>query len=359
MLNLPERVKIENAADILKGILGAVPIVRIDRVLLDAPTSGGGKRIDLAVHLMAGDRPHILLCEFKDPGQPRQVREALRQLKSYTQRGDETPVVMASWLSEAARAACVEAGASYIDLEGNCRLAFGAVFIERRTGDKPKAERRAATSLFAPKSAQVLRCMLRDVSRTWKLAELADEAGVSIGHISNVKMALLDREWATDDYGLRLSRPGALLDGWRDAYSPPPGARVGFYTPLHGSAFDEAAIRALARANHGDRGKALMASFSAARWLSPYVRGPDQHFYANWEAFDVLRQALELEHQDRGSNVTITIPKAEGVLLDFEELAHGLRVTSPVQTYLDLYVSGERGREAADHLRRNLLLWAQ
>jgi len=35
----------------------------------------------------------------------------------------------------------------------------------------------------------------------------------------------------------------------------------------------------------------------------------------------------------------------------------GIACTSPVQTYLDLIDGGERGREAADHLRRELLQW--
>ena len=32
---------------------------------------------------------------------------------------------------------------------------------------------------------------------------------------------------------------------------------------------------------------------------------------------------------------------------------------SPIQTYLDLAAAGERGREAADHLRREKLTWSK
>jgi hypothetical protein len=33
--------------------------------------------------------------------------------------------------------------------------------------------------------------------------------------------------------------------------------------------------------------------------------------------------------------------------------------TSPVQTYLDLAAAGERGQEAADHLRQERLQWQE
>jgi len=43
-------------------------------------------------------------------------------------------------------------------------------------------------------------------------------------------------------------------------------------------------------------------------------------------------------------------PKDKGVFLDRVEAAEGIWCTSPIQTYLDLAVSGERAIEAAEHL---------
>ena len=45
------------------------------------------------------------------------------------------------------------------------------------------------------------------------------------------------------------------------------------------------------------------------------------------------------------------------LILDTVEPAPGVACTSPVQTYLDLSKAGERGREAADHLRQERLQW--
>ena len=43
--------------------------------------------------------------------------------------------------------------------------------------------------------------------------------------------------------------------------------------------------------------------------------------------------------------------------MDAVDVGSGLRATSLVQTYLDLYRGGERDREAADHLRAERLPW--
>jgi len=55
--------------------------------------------------------------------------------------------------------------------------------------------------------------------------------------------------------------------------------------------------------------------------------------------------------------VVITVPRDEGLLLDTVEAAPGVLCTSPVQTYLDLTVAGERAKEAAEYLRQEKLTW--
>jgi hypothetical protein len=200
--------------------------------------------------------------------------------------------------------------------------------------------------------------MLRDPPRHWRVAELAGAAGVSLGHVSNVRAALLDREWASaDPEGLLLTKPDALLDAWRDAYEPPAGKRLGFYTTLHGSAFDEAARKALGAAN--ERGEAMFASFSAAQWLAPYARTATHFFYADETGLDVLQHELKLSSASKGENVVITQLNDSGLFRDRIEPAPGILCTSPNQTYLDLAAAGERGREAADHLRQEKLKWLQ
>lgn len=342
------------ASEVLRKLLEQLPIVEIGRMELE-PAAGNWTPAFLA-HLTTAGRPHVLVCDVKSNGQPRYVRMALLQLRDYVaQHGPQAiPVLIAPYLSPAARALCREKAVAYLDLQGNAWMAFGGVFIERLVADKPVAERRELRSLFKPKSAQVLRIMLRAPGRAWRVTELAEATGISLGHVSNVRAGLLDREWAqASNKGLFLSEPNALLDAWRGVYEPPPGERMRFYSALHGSALEDAA-RSTLSAKAG-QGRAVFASFSAAHWLAPYGRTGTQYFYADHGGLARIQSALKLSPATKGENIVVTLPKDDGVFFDAEEPAPGAFCTSPVQTYLDLSAAGERGQEAAQHLRRERL----
>lgn len=250
----------------------------------------------------------------------------------------------------------MEMEVGYLDLEGNARIAFGGVFIERMVADKPAAEQRELKSLFSPKSAQVLRAMLREPNHAWRVIELSKITGVSLGHVSNVRTGLIDREWASvSGDGLVLSAPGALLDAWRDIYTLPSGERLRFYTPLHGSALEGAARKALG--TQDGQGLAAFASFSAAQWFAPYGRTGTYYFFADEHGLRKLQTALKLAPVTSGENVVVIVPKDLALLADTVEPAPGAICTSLVQTYLDLSIAGERGAEAAEHLRQERLSW--
>ena len=65
----------------------------------------------------------------------------------------------------------------------------------------------------------------------------------------------------------------------------------------------------------------------------------------------------EIERFSQAGLWAITVPKDLGLLVDTIELAPGAVCTSPIQTYLDLSIAGERGTEAAEHLRQERLSW--
>lgn len=344
------------AAQALRLLLEQVPAIKLLNMEYEASRPDQG--IDIVANVSVSGRRHMLVCEVKSIGQPRHVRMALFQLRNYMAHHaqDAIPVFIAPYLSTDAQALCREQDVGFLDLEGNVRLVFDSVFIERRVASKPVVDRRELRSLFKPKSAQVLRVMLRNPRRAWRVTDLAEAAAVSLGHVSNVRVGLLDREWAqVSEDGLFLSEPDALLDEWRDAYEPPVGERLAFYTTLHGSLLEEAARRVLR--SGGTVGLAAFASFSAAHWLAPYGRTGTQYFYSDEAGLERLQSALKLSAISKGENVVVTLLKDSGLLRDTEEPAPGVICTSPVQTYLDLANAGERGREAADHLRQERLIW--
>jgi hypothetical protein len=354
MLKEPELLNetVENAAEALKGLLAEVPPIKLKKFEIKPPSSENGN--DFLVHLHVHDHLLILVCEVKTNGQPRNVRSGLYQIQNYARKlGKKAlPVFIAPYLSPESQALCRESGAGYLDLYGNARIVFDGLFIERVVSGKPRAERRDLKSLFRPKSARVLRILLREPDRPWRVAELAEEANVSVGHVSNVRSGLIAREWAqVSKDGLFLSDPGALLEEWRAEYEPPAGKRVGYYTTLHGLAFDDA-IRNALHAEH-----AILASFSAARWLAPYGRTGSQYFYADQKGLEALKAHLNLSMATKGENVIVTLPKDKGLFIDAQSPAPGIICTSTIQTYLDLTAAGERGQEAAEYLRQEQFRW--
>jgi hypothetical protein len=356
-----------DAAAALDGLLAQIPPVEQRSIEVAPAPAGPDRGIDFIAHITVQGRRYQLICEVKSSGQPRHVRSALLELRNYAAHhpsapysfhDDQTvPVFIAPYLSAEARQLCLEYEINYLDLTGNTRLAFDGIFIERALGKKPAAETRKLKSPFRPKSAQILRLMLRMPQRAWRVAELADAAQVSVGHVSNIRTMLLDREWAkTNADGFYISAPDALLDAWRDAYVPPAGQRQTFYTVLHGRALEDAARNVL-KSSDTARPQAAFAAFSAARWLAPYARTGTDYFYATRAGLNQLRSALQLSSASKGENVVITVLKDASLLADTTEPAPGIICTSPLQTYLDLTTLGERGQEAADHLRQDLLTW--
>ena len=70
----------------------------------------------------------------------------------------------------------------------------------------------------------------------------------------------------------------------------------------------------------------------------------------------LLAHRFGARHQTRAERLHVSL---NGVWRsrDAIEPAPGSVCTGPVQTYLDLAAAGERGREAADHLRQEKLAW--
>lgn len=345
-----------SAGEALRRLLEEVPSIKV--VDLEYTNALHAWEPGLIAHLLIEGRQRTLVCEFKSNGQPRIARAALLQLRDYVARRapGASPVYIAPFISLAVRRLCQEEKVNYLDLMGNARIAIDGVFIERILAGTPAAEQREFRSIFSPKSAQVLRALLSASGRAWRVADLAERSGVSLGHVSNVRSALMDREWATASKdGLVLSQPDELLNAWRGAYQAPQGERMGFYSPLHGGAFEDAARAVLG--TRGGPGRAAFASFSAAHWIAPFGRTGTHYFYADHDSLEKLQSALSLAPSTKGENVLVVLPKDPALLMDVIEPAAGAVCTSPIQTYLDLSLAGERGAEAADHLRRQTLAW--
>ena len=346
----------KRACDEMTALLERVPMVALQHI----ETEPYGGAIDFAVHvrIVAGGEEYVLGCEVKANGQPRYAETAILKLAEWRSRVSvlSSTIFIAPYISPAVRKMCAERDVGYLDFAGNCLLKFGPVYIERTVAHVPQAEQRELKSIYKPRSARVLRVLLNTIGRGWKVKDLATASGVSLGQVSNVGSALRDRRWISDtSNGIVLTHPDKLLEEWRGLYEIE-GNTLDCYTVLHGPLLQNAIRKLMSRVNETGPNVAL-SSFSAADWTAPYGRTGKTYFYASLQGFEELVAATTLKQVSSGSNVQITIPKDDGVFLYSMEPSPGIICTSPVQTYLDLYASGERGKESAEHLRKEKLKW--
>ena len=353
------------AVDGVEKLLGKVPSVQVESVEYQHRIADN-LQIDGRIGLSHGGTSYQLLVEVKPDGAPRHVRSGVFQLKGYVahihQLGPAEandrwiPLLASPYLSPQSRAICADHDVAYLDLVGNSHLAFGDVYIDRAVADQPKSETRALRSIFTPKAAAILRVMLRDPDRPWRVVELAEEARASLGHVSNVCKALLSRELIEKgDDGAVLTNPDGLLKLWRGNYRQPLGRRITGYTRFHGRQIDERLRGKLSPYPHAPR--AIYSSNSAAGWLAPFARDGTHSFYADEQGTQLLRDVLELTPAAIGPNVALCEAFDDSLFADAVEPSPGIFCTSPVTTYLDLWNGNERQREAASHLAEEFFPW--
>jgi len=353
------------AVDAVRDLLCNVPSVRVESVEY-APKPDSGNAVDGFVAFAHGDRNYALAVEFKPNGAPRFVRAGVYQLDSCVARmrragGTHSgcrliPMLVSPYLSPESRAICLGHDIAYLDLVGNARLAFDTVYIDRAVAERPVSETRALRSIFTPKAAAILRVLLREPGRAWRVAELATQARASYGHVSNVRKALLAREWIElGDDGVVLVQPDILLQTWRESYRRPSGETITGYTHLHGTQLDERLRGTLNP--HPERPRALYALHSAAQWLAPFGRSATHTLYTDEPGAEALKEALRLTHAARGANVVLFTPTDESLFHDASEPAPDVFCTSPIVTYLDLRTGNDRDREAAEHLAGECFPW--
>lgn len=313
-----------------------------------------------------GDETYALIVEVKSNGAPRFVRSAVYQLKGYLAHANQyghgdpgrrlIPMLVSPYLSPESRSICSDHNVAYLDLIGNARLAFNNVYIDRAVPDKPKTETRALRSFFTPKAAAILRALLRDPDRTWRVTDLAEAANASLGHVSNVRKALLEREWIEKrDNGIILVQPDALLRTWREDYRQPASQSISRYTLFHGDQFTE---RLSGKLNaHPRHPRAMYSLNSAAQWYAPFARDGTYNLYVDEPGARMLEGTLKLIHAPKGANVILRLLNDESLFEDAVQPAPDIYCTSPIVTYLDLWVGNDRDREAADYLASRCFPW--
>jgi len=310
----------------------------------------GSQPADLVVKFRMKDHEHTLVLEVAGLGQPKQIREAITRLNEIRREvPDAYPVAVSGYISSQSAAILRRNGLGYLDLSGNCYLAFENIHIEKEGKPNVHPSTRPLKSLFGARATRVVRVLLVDPQHAWRLGELAKAAEVSLGHAHNVVKRLEELAWVErgEQQRIRLVRPGDLLDAWADAYIYRQNGVAAYFSPERITRKLMADVAAWAQA----AGRRYAFSLhSGAALVAPNIRFPAIHCYLDGDPGGLVN-ALGLRPGEREGNVHILSPYDRGVFYAPLEKG-GLSVVCLPQLYVDLFRYERRGREQAQYLRR-------
>ena len=340
---------IDEAVARLGKCLADVPFCALEPGARSAGTTPEGP--DWVGSFRVDGEEETVLLQADTSGQPRRAREATNALLRWNSLyPGAIRVFAAPYVSPDAAEILGRASIGYVDLSGNCRLSFDKVYIRIEGRPNKFVQRRDLRSLYSPKAERVLRILLSEPQRGWKIKELATTAGVSLGQASNVKRLLEDREWLQQrEDGFGLTRPDRLLDEWSENYNYRKNETRDYYS-MDAASQVETKLASMCE----ELGLTYaVAGLSAAWRLAPHVRYQRAMAYVP-EVSDELVNRVGLKPVSSGANVMLLVPYDGGVLAG-SQVIDGIRVTSPVQTYLDLRGFRGRGEEAAEAVLREVI----
>jgi len=346
------RAIVKDANERLHELLSRVPFIQVSK-----PQGGTGSReegelfpMDGFLQVRTANSSWWLLLDVKSHAQMRDARQGLDYLKRYAQAVGKPayPIFASQYLSPSIRSFCVENGIGYFDFSGNCRLVFDQVFIEREVPASETPERKRLRSLFSLKSSRVMRRLLSDPHRLWKVQLLAEEADVSAATVSLMKDKLLGEEYASrQGEGFIITKPEQLLEDWARNYD----ARQHKQIECYGSAELGELESSFARHCWERSINYAFTLFSGAKRVAPFTRGIQRGYayVSSAHNLDEIMAALKWKPVDSGGNFRLMTPIDDDVLWGKHEV-EGDCVVSDIQLYLDLASNRGRGEENAEYL---------
>lgn len=341
--------------------LRELPDVEADLEHWEAVSKQSDRRLDAQVRLRVAGKAFVLNIEAKKSVFPRDVREAIWQLRGLAQLqqvGHEQAnlsMLVAESISPGAKELLRAERVGYFDSGGSLYLpAPGAyLFIDK---PPPKALAKVVRALFSGRRAQVLHALLVRQKDWFGVTELAQQAMVSPATASQVLTELERFEWLVargqgPGKQRHLSEPAALLDAWAKqlAMLRAPTLRRYFVPGAKSDALD-------VRIGHVFESHEVQYAVSheaAAQRSAPFLSSLSQVrvrvlIDANAEA---AIAELNARIVTEGANLVLIQVKSQGELL-FREQAGGVWFASPIQVYLDLLRGEGRAKEMAEHFRK-------
>src|SRR5881397_1409448 len=252
-----------------------------------------GHAAGLVVRFRLVDQEHTVVLEVASLGQPRQIRAAVTRLADIRRElPGAYPVAAAVYIGPQSARILKNNNLGFVDLSGNCYLAFENVLIEKDGKRNVRPSTRPLRSLFAPRATRVVRALLVEPGRAWRLEELAKAGEVSLGHSHNVVKRLEALAWVERDHSqrFRLSKPADLLEAWCESYTYRVNEIASYFAPERGT---RKLMGEVARVAAGAGRRYAFTLNAGAALLAPSLRLPAVHCYLEGDPAP-LAQALGL-----------------------------------------------------------------
>ena len=342
--------------ELVRALPSLMPALKVSRPrAASAACRRRGADVVMDIRTPAGRLRHLCLAVQEQPV-PGRVRERLRQLRDGLGKPPRAgyPVLASGFVSPRVRQICREEGVGYVDLAGNCRLAFDGLYIEKSVERNPVVKRGRPASLFTPVSSRIARAFLEEPGRAWKLIELVQATGISLGQASNVARRLCDEGYVAETARrLHLTQPAQLLEAWQADYSLALHHRIAYYS------FEQDPARLMARVAEAAKAQGLryaVTSFAGAWLVAPFVHGVStvQWYVAQEDEVPRWVEALDLRPVESGPNAVLLVPRDAGAFYRARAV-NEVTVVGHIQLYMDLVNDPARGREQAEFLRKETI----
>ncbi len=281
------------------------------------------------------------------------------QLVQYAKAHPGTPLLLIAGETTAeAREILEKRGVAVVDGLGNAHIELpGLVFhLEGRRHPRRVTAESPPTRLSG-KAGVAAQALLLDPKRAWQVHDLAKEAQISPGLAHRVLARLeangiLAAEGAGPNRVRRVTNPTALLDLCAEENVEQPRRTLGYFlaqTPLQ-------LIKALGTSLGRSGIEYALTGAAAASLVAPFVTAiPVVDVWVRAKAApEELYKGAQADSVTDGPNVVFLQAKGDAPLA-FRAKAKDLWVANLFRVYFDLRRDPRRGREQADHLRREVI----
>jgi hypothetical protein len=314
----------------------------------------GRQTANLLVKFKLGEHEHAVVLEVSSLGQPRQIRAVVTRLAELRRELPSAyPAAAAVYIGPESARILKSHGFGYIDLSGNCHLALENILIEKEGKRNIRASARPLRSLFAPRATRIVRVLLTEAGRAWRLGELAKAADISLGHSHNVVKRLEELAWVERDTSdrIRLTKAADLLESWSDSYTYRENEIASYAVP------ERITRKFLVEVAHTAEAEGRRYAFTMSAGLSlvaPHLRMTAAHVYLEGDPAPLAARLGGRPVADADGTLHLLAPYDGGVFYGLLEKG-GLRVASLPQLYVDLAHYEPRGADQAQHLRREAM----